>query len=168
MEGCEQVLWVFGEEQEVTEVGAMNLFVLMRSARTGEVELVTPPLTSGTVLPGVTRQSVLELARDIAGLRVEERKLTLPELLAASREGRLLEMFGCGTAAIISPVGGLRCGGELISVPTPALGLASQMLTQLQDIYYGRHTHHWALDIEENNQDLALGQQEEKTLSSIL
>ena len=167
MEGCEQVLWVFGEEQEVTEVGAMNLFVLMKSARTGEVELVTPPLTSGTVLPGVTRQSVLELARDIAGLRVEERKLTLPDLLAASREERLLEIFGCGTAAIISPVGGLRCGGELISVPTPALGLASQMLTQLQDIYYGRHQHHWALDIEENNQDLALGQQQENTLSSV-
>ena len=167
MEGCEQVLWVFGEDQEVTEVGAMNLFVLMKSARTGEVELVTPPLTSGTVLPGVTRQSVLELARDIAGLQVEERKLTLPDLLEASREGRLLEMFGCGTAAIISPVGGLRCGGQLISVPTPALGLASQMLTQLQDIYYGRHQHHWALDIEEDNQDLALVQQEENTLSSV-
>ena len=158
---------MFGEEQEVTEVGAMNLFVLMSSARTGRVELVTPPLTTGTVLPGVTRQSVLELARDIAGLEVVERRLTLPDLLTASREGRLLEMFGCGTAAIISPVGGLRCGGELISVPTPALGLARQLLTQLQDIYYGRLKHYWAVDIQENTRDLAIVQQEEKTLSSL-
>ena len=158
---------MFGEEQEVTEVGAMNLFVLMTSATSGRVELVTPPLTTGTVLPGVTRQSVLELARDIAGLEVEERKLTLPELLTASREGRLLEMFGSGTAAIISPVGGLRCGGELVSVPTPPLGLASQLLAQLQDIYYGRLRHPWAVDIEENSQDLALAHQEEKTLSSL-
>ena len=113
MQGCEQVLWVFGEDQEVTEVGAMNLFVLLKEAGTGKVELVTPPLTSGTVLPGVTRQSVLELAGEIAGLEVRERRLTLPELLAASREGRLLEMFGSGTAAIISPVGGLRSGQRL-------------------------------------------------------
>ena len=156
----------------MTEVGAMNLFVLLRSARTGEVELVTPPLTSGTVLPGVTRQSVLELARDIAGLRVEERRLTLPDLLEASREGRLLEMFGSGTAAIISPVGGLRCGGQLISVPTPALGLASQILTQLGDIYYGRHRHPWAWDIQQDNPDqadqtLPQQRQEERTLSSV-
>ena len=115
MQGCEQVLWVFGEDQEVTEVGAMNLFVLLKEAGTGHVELVTPPLTSGTVLPGVTRQSVLELAGEIAGLKVRERRLTLPELLAASREGRLLEMFGSGTAAIISPVGGLRSVEILIN-----------------------------------------------------
>ena len=50
-EGCEQVLWVFGEDQEITEVGAMNIFILLRS-ETGEAELVTPPLSSGTVLPG--------------------------------------------------------------------------------------------------------------------
>ena len=106
-EGCEQVLWVFGEEQEVTEVGAMNIFCLLRS-ESGQLELVTPPLTSGTVLPGVTRQSVLELARRVEGLQVRERRITLPDLLRASTEGRVLEMFGCGTAAIISPVGRLK------------------------------------------------------------
>ena len=107
-EGCEQVLWVFGDDQEITEVGAMNIFVLLRDAETGQAELVTPPLTNGTVLPGVTRQSVLELAKDMKGLQVSERRITLPELLAASRQGRIMEIFGCGTAAIISPVGGLK------------------------------------------------------------
>ena len=108
-----------------------------------------------------------ELCSAWPDLTVSERPITLPEILAANAGGRLLEMFGCGTAAIISPVGGLRCGGELISVPTPALGLARQLLTQLQDIYYGRHKHHWAVDIQENTRDLAIVQQEEKTLSSL-
>ena len=102
------MLWVFGEDQEITEVGAMNIFILLRSASTGEVELVTPPLTSGTVLPGVTRQSVLDLTSSMTGLKVSERRITLPEVLAASREGRLMEVFGCGTAAVVSPVGGLK------------------------------------------------------------
>jgi len=77
---------------------------------------------------------------------------------------------------ILSPVGAyfgseikpvtLKCEGELISVPTPPLGLASQMLNQLQDIYYGRYKHTWAVDIQENtSQDLALVQQEEKCVS---
>ena len=92
---------------QVSEVGAMNIFILMRS-ESGELELVTPPLTDGTILPGVTRQSVLELARRVEGLQVRERRITLPDLLRASSEGRVLEMFGCGTAAIISPVGRLK------------------------------------------------------------
>ena len=69
---------------------------------------MTPPLTSGTVLPGVTRQSVLDIAQTMSGLRVSERRITLPEVLVASREGRLMEVFGCGTAAVVSPVGGLK------------------------------------------------------------
>ena len=85
----------------------MNIFILMRNEKE-EVELVTPPLTSGTVLPGVTRQSVLDLTSNMSGLRVRERRITLPEVLVASKHGRLMEVFGCGTAAVISPVGGLK------------------------------------------------------------
>ena len=85
----------------------MNIFILMRNEKE-EVELVTPPLTSGTVLPGVTRQSVLDLTSTMSGLRVRERRITLPEVLVASKQGRLMEVFGCGTAAVISPVGGLK------------------------------------------------------------
>ena len=98
---------MFGEDQEITEVGAMNIFILMRNEKE-EVELVTPPLTSGTVLPGVTRQSVLDLTSTMSGVRVRERRITLPEVLVASKQGRLMEVFGCGTAAVISPVGGLK------------------------------------------------------------
>ena len=85
----------------------MNIFILMRNEKE-EVELVTPPLTSGTVLPGVTRQSVLDLTSTMSGVRVRERRITLPEVLVASKQGRLMEVFGCGTAAVISPVGGLK------------------------------------------------------------
>ena len=97
---------MFGEEQQVTEVGAMNIFTLMKTD--AGCELVTPPLTAGTVLPGVTRRSILELAMAKPGLTVSERKITLTEILTAQAEGRLLEMFGSGTAAIVSPVGGLK------------------------------------------------------------
>ena len=84
----------------------MNIFVLMKTE--AGCELVTPPLSSGTVLPGVTRRSILELAVAMPGLTVSERTITLPEIMAANAEGRLLEMFGSGTAAIVSPVGGLK------------------------------------------------------------
>ena len=92
---------------QVSEVGAMNIFCLMRS-ESGQLELVTPPLTNGTILPGVTRQSVLELAGKMEGLQVRERRITLPELLRANREERVQEIFTCGTAAIVSPVGRLK------------------------------------------------------------
>jgi len=144
-EGCEQVLWVFGENQEVTEVGAMNIFVLMKTE--AGCELVTPPLSSGTVLPGVTRRSILELAVAMPGLTVSERTITLPEIMAANAEDRLLEMFGSGTAAIVSPVGGLKYNGVLHKVQTPQFGLASQFLQQLSDIYYGNVEHPWAVDV---------------------
>eukprot|EP00092_Neocalanus_flemingeri_P002612 GFUD01002799.1.p1 GENE.GFUD01002799.1~~GFUD01002799.1.p1 ORF type:complete len:420 (-),score=100.16 GFUD01002799.1:193-1452(-) len=144
-EGCEQVLWVFGEDQEVTEVGAMNIFIVLKTA--GGCELVTPPLSSGTVLPGVTRRSIIELAQTKPGLTVVERRITLSEIMTAKAEGRLVEMFGSGTAAIVSPVGGLKYNGVLHKVPTPQFGLASQFLQQLSDIYYGNVEHPWAVDV---------------------
>eukprot|EP00092_Neocalanus_flemingeri_P055101 GFUD01065016.1.p1 GENE.GFUD01065016.1~~GFUD01065016.1.p1 ORF type:complete len:182 (-),score=49.72 GFUD01065016.1:83-628(-) len=144
-EGCEQVLWVFGEDQEVTEVGAMNIFILLKTA--GGLELVTPPLSSGTVLPGVTRRSIIELAQTKPGLTVVERRITLSEIMTAKSEGRLVEMFGSGTAAIVSPVGGLKYNGVLHKFPTPQSGLASQFLQQLSDIYYGNVEHPWAVDV---------------------
>merc|ERR1712107_409380 len=140
-----------------TEVGAMNIFILMRNEEE-EVELVTPPLSSGTVLPGVTRQSVLDLTSTMSGVRVRERRITLPEVLVASKQGRLMDVFGCGTAAVISPVGGLKYGGELFSVPTPQYGLAAQLLQSLTNIYYGRDQHPWAVEVENSsftNLDLA-------------
>ena len=105
---AQQVLFLPGDDHRVTEVGSMNVFVVMRTA-SGQVELVTAPL-SGDILPGVTRRSILDLARaDPASVGVDvvsERVFTMPEVVAASRDGRLLEVFGAGTAAVVCPVRG--------------------------------------------------------------
>jgi branched-chain amino acid aminotransferase len=100
---CQQVLWLQGEKRKVTEVGAMNLMAVWIN-RDGERKLITASLDDGTVLPGLTRESVLELAREETGLKVTERDWTINELIEVIREGRVLEIFGTGTAAVISPV----------------------------------------------------------------
>ena len=103
---AQQVLFLFGAEHRVTEVGSMNVFVVMKTTD-GQVELVTAPL-SGDILPGVTRRSILDLARaDPASVgvdRVEERAFTMPEVRRAAQDGRLLGIFGAGTAAVVCPV----------------------------------------------------------------
>jgi len=150
--GCHQCLWLFGEDHEITEVGAMNLFILLRGAD-GVNELVTPPLSTGVILPGVTRRSIVELTQTWPGIKVSERKITMGEVMVAQAEGRLLEMFGSGTAAVVSPVGGLYYGGKLHKIPTPEDGLAVRILGAMSDIYYGKVTSPWAIDVEEWNVD---------------
>lgn len=96
--GFDQVLWLDGRENKyVEEVGAMNMVFVM------DGKLVTAP-TGGSILPGITRKSVLQLARD-KSITVEERPISVEELFQAYAEGRLTEAFGTGTAAVISPVG---------------------------------------------------------------
>lgn len=96
--GFTQVLWLDAVEKKyVEEVGTMNMFFLMGD------ELVTPSL-EGSVLPGVTRDSVIHIAKDW-GMKVSERKISIDEIFAASKRGELKEAFGTGTAAVISPVG---------------------------------------------------------------
>ena len=79
-EGCHQCLWLLGEDHEITEVGAMNIFVMMRRSEDSGLELVTPPLTNGCILPGITRQSILELTKEWNEFDVVERKLTMKEV----------------------------------------------------------------------------------------
>lgn len=99
--GFTQVLWLDGTEKKyVEEVGAMNMMFVIDDT------IVTAPL-DGTILPGVTRASVLKLAED-KGWKVEERKLSIDEICKAFDEGRLSEAFGTGTAAVVSPVGKLQ------------------------------------------------------------
>jgi len=152
--GCHQCLWLFGEDHEITEVGAMNLFILLRGEN-GVNELVTPPLSTGVILPGVTRRSIVELTQNWPGLKVSERKITMKEVMEAQEKGDLLEMFGSGTAAVVSPVGGLFYGGEMHRINTPEEGLASRIMAAMSDIYYGRVSSSWAVDVEEWNVDKA-------------
>ena len=146
-----------GRERTVAEAGAMNVFFLLKTPA-GAAELVTPPL-DGTILPGVTRRSVLELARDpgalpgYAGgaLTVSERPLRVAELAAAAREGRLLEVFATGTAAVIMPVRALiREGGDALRATGPPRGqapLSAALAARLADIQYGRTPHPWSVPI---------------------
>ena len=97
--GYTQVMWLFGEDAEVTEVGTMNVFFVWRNKVTGERELVTAPL-DGTILPGVTRATALELARSWGDLQVTERVFTMGDITDAIDDGRMLEAFGTGTAAV--------------------------------------------------------------------
>jgi len=150
--GCQQCLWLFGPDHEITEVGAMNLFILLRGSD-GSLELVTPPLETGVILPGVTRRSIIELCSTWSGIKVSERKITMKEVMAAQGEGRLVEMFGSGTAAVVSPVGGLHYQGEMVTIPTPEAGLASKIMDAMSDIYYGRVESSWAIDVEQWNVD---------------
>ena len=124
--GCQQNLWLFGEENYVTEVGTMNFFAAMRT-REGKKVLLTAPL-DGTILEGVTRESVLQLARERLvpmGWEVEERRFTMQELADASEEGRLMECFGAGTAAVVSPVREIHWGGGAEATPGDAAGVGS-------------------------------------------
>jgi branched-chain amino acid aminotransferase len=107
--GFDQVLWLDGKDHEfVEEVGTMNVCFLIGNT------LVTPPL-SDSILAGVTRDSIMPLARDM-GLKVEERPISIKEIRAAHQAGNLKEVFGTGTAAVISPVGELAFTGEKLII----------------------------------------------------
>ncbi|KAI0407317.1 branched-chain amino acid aminotransferase [Xylaria palmicola] len=148
--GFQQNLWLFGPEQYVTEVGTMNLFVAVRDRETGQKELVTAPL-DGTILEGVTRDSILALARERLapeGWRVSERKITMPELARASEEGRLLEVFGAGTAAIVSPVRTISWRGKPVDCGLPeneeSGEIALRMKGWMEARQYGDEEHEWS------------------------
>lgn len=119
-EGYAQVLWLDGVEQKyVDEVGAMNMMFVING------ELITPTLDQGSILPGITRDSVLTLARDM-GLKVIERKISMDELVEAHQNGSLEEAFGTGTAAVISPVGSLTFKDKEYVINNNTIGNLSQ------------------------------------------
>ncbi|RHY64324.1 hypothetical protein DYB30_003400 [Aphanomyces astaci] len=109
--------------------GTMNLFVYWINEQ-GEKELITAPLTRGDILPGVTRQSILELARGWGEFKVTETTITMPSIVKAEQEGRLLEVFGSGTAAVISPVKLINYNGKDVNVPLDAPDGKSGQLTK--------------------------------------
>ncbi len=129
--GYTQVLWLDGVEQKyVEEVGAMNIFFVIGD------ELITPML-SGSILPGITRDSVLELGKSW-GMTVSERKISIDEVMAAHTSGQLKEIFGSGTAAVISPVGELKYEDTVITVGDGRVGpMAHKFFQSIQEIQYG-------------------------------
>jgi len=137
--GYTQVLWLDGVERKyIDEVGTMNIML-----RIGD-EVVTPPL-AGTILDGVTRNSALALMRDW-GLRVSERPIAIDEVMQAGRDGSLKEMWGTGTAAVVSPVGTLGYRGEDVLINGGKTGEVTQRLyDSIVDIQYGRSNdrHGW-------------------------
>nr|XP_034984169.1 branched-chain-amino-acid aminotransferase, cytosolic isoform X1 [Zootoca vivipara] len=143
--GCQQVLWLYGDDHQITEVGTMNLFLYWRN-EDGEEELATPPL-DGIILPGVTRQSILDLASKWGEFKVSERYVTMSDLIAALKENRVKEMFGAGTACVVCPISTILYLGENLHIPTMENGpqLASRFLNQLSDIQYGREDSEWAV-----------------------
>lgn len=148
--GYHQNLWLFGEEEYVTEVGTMNLFAAIKNKETGQNELLTAPL-DGTILEGVTRDSILGLARERLapkGWNIVERKFTMKELADAADEGRMLEVFGAGTAAIVSPVRRINWRGRDVDCglePGKEAGpIAQQVLDWMTAIQYGDEQHPWS------------------------
>jgi branched-chain amino acid aminotransferase len=130
--GYTQVLWLDGVDQKyVEEVGSMNIFFVI------DGELVTPAL-SGSILPGITRDSVLQLAGQ-SNMAVSERKISIDEILDAHQTGRLSEMFGSGTAAVISPVGQIKYEDRVLTIGDGTVGpVAQRFFDAIMDIQYSR------------------------------
>ena len=141
--GYTQVLWLDAvERKNIEEVGTSNIFFVIGD------ELITPKL-SGSILPGITRDSVIRLAGDW-GIIVNERTISIDEVLKAGKDGSLKEAFGTGTAAVISPVGALHYKGETCTINGGAIGELSQRLfDDLQAIQYGfqEDPHNWVVKI---------------------
>ncbi|MCJ1308096.1 hypothetical protein MMC25_001747 [Agyrium rufum] len=151
--GFAQNLWLFGEEGYVTEVGTMNMFVVMKDKNDEKNVLVTAPL-DGTILEGVTRDSVLALARERLvpeGWRVEERLYTMAEVAEASREGRLVEAFGAGTAAVVAPVRAISWNRSLVDCGLKdgeEVGETTKRLKGwIEGIQYGDEDHPWSYTV---------------------
>jgi len=132
-QGCSQVLFTDAASHTwVEELGGMNLCYI-----TAAGELVTPEL-NGTILPGITRDSILKVA-PLLGLRPVERPVAVAELKAGIAQSTIREVFACGTAAVITPIGSLRDEIGVWTVNTPIAGSKTlELRNYLLDVQYGR------------------------------
>ncbi|OAL48841.1 branched-chain-amino-acid aminotransferas-like protein [Pyrenochaeta sp. DS3sAY3a] len=162
--GFHQILWLFGDDCTITEAGASNFFVVWRS-RSGQLQLVTADLNERIVLDGVTRRSILELARsrltsahpshDLDTLTVVERKFSIFDILEASAEGRLVEAFASGTAWFVAPISHVHFRGEDVQIPMVRGGsgaYAEVLRGWLTGIMWGKdggEGHEWGYVVDE-------------------
>ena len=144
-QGCDQVVWLDAVERRwVEEMGGMNLFFVLTDPTTGTSRLLTPALT-GTLLPGVVRDSLIALAPQL-GLAVEQGRLSVDDWRQGCESGELTEVFACGTAAVIAPVGHVKSRSAEWTVGDGVAGPVTLRLRQaLLDLQYGRgpDTHGW-------------------------
>jgi branched-chain amino acid aminotransferase len=141
--GCDQVVWLDAiHRQYVEEMGGMNIFFVYQEK--GETVIATPELT-GTLLPGITRDSLLQMAREL-GIRAEERKITVDEWRSAIKEGRMTEAFACGTAAVITPIGQVKSKQGDWSIHNGETGpVAAKLREALLNLQHGlaKDSHGW-------------------------
>jgi branched-chain amino acid aminotransferase len=141
-EGYNQVIWTDHKEHKyIEESGTMNLMLLIDGT------FLTPPLTD-RILAGVTRRSIIQLVKD-QGWPIEERAISVEEIVSAAREGRLQEAFGMGTAAVVSQIDTIGYNGENFSIPVLADGKAMEIKRLLNDIRLGRSqdSYGWMIDL---------------------
>jgi branched-chain amino acid aminotransferase len=152
--GCAQVLFLDGETgTHIDELGGMNVFFVH-----GSDTLVTPRLT-GTILEGVTRDSIMQLARD-RGMTVVERDITVDEWRDGVASGEITEVFACGTAAVVTPIAQLKGKGFTIGdANAPAGAITLALRQELTDIQYGRlpDRHGWLLRLDATAVDATAG-----------
>ncbi|KAL7623162.1 hypothetical protein AAE478_006843 [Parahypoxylon ruwenzoriense] len=152
--GFGQILWLYDSQAYCTEAGASNFFVVWKN-KEGKTELVTAPLDDNLILNGVTRRSVLQLARERLGDEIEvvERKYTIQEVIDADSEGRLLESFAAGTAYFVCPVSLIHHRGLDVKIPMGEAGEGGQYTLKLKawlkDIMYGGVEHPWGVVVQE-------------------
>jgi branched-chain amino acid aminotransferase len=141
--GCDQVVWLDAVERRyIEEMGGMNLFFVFQE--NGTTTVVTPALT-GTLLPGITRDTLLTMARDL-GYQAEERRLTVDEWRTGVTSGVISEVFACGTAAVITPVGRVKGNDVDLTINAMENGpVAMRLREALLDIQHGvaADTHAW-------------------------
>ncbi|CZS94750.1 hypothetical protein WAI453_013426 [Rhynchosporium graminicola] len=162
--GYDQILWLLGSDFQVTEAGASNFFVIWKT-KEGKLQLVTAPLDSKIILDGITRRSVVELARErlIEGskylsaeaqaLEVVERTYTMIELEEAWTDGRLVEAFVSGTAYFITPCSAISFREKELDIPMgdgTSGHYATLLKKWLNDIKYGNESHEWGVIVEED------------------
>jgi branched-chain amino acid aminotransferase len=137
--GYDQVLWTDAHEHRwLQEVGMMNVFFIIDNVA------ITPSLEEGTILEGVTRASVMQGLKDM-GIKVEERKISIDEVVAAYKAGKVAEVFGTGTAAVIAPIRELNYKGEVMTFDVEQYQISTGVKRWLNDIREGRieDKYHW-------------------------
>ncbi|WRT63109.1 uncharacterized protein IL334_000012 [Kwoniella shivajii] len=176
--GYAMSLWLHGKEDFISEAGAMNVFII-KEAADGYTEFITMSLSNGIVLPGITRESIIELLNEHAegkrefpiqgvpkNIRVVERDLSMPEIINGLEDGTLKGMFGCGTGVVVVQVGEIQYQGKTYQIPSnPLIKTLRDTITGIQrgKIDEGKS---WSFKVPAWNPEGADGQSDEEVTAA--